>query len=302
MVSRSFCQSARSRLWSRMNRRMSASGSSGSLVRSTGVGSTRLCRRANGSCGGRAASKQALALVGRLQLANGEIARAAERDRVRRVQELLDRVGADRGVLDVGADPVGARLERGDGLLGVGAGGEGEVVLEEVVVAVDVGDGQDLQAQGIVAHQVGEGRVAVDHHLVGQAGDAMVVHGLGLLERLAEAPVRVVRGHAVIGHVAQHAVLVADLELLRVAVEPDLGHDLAHPVVPVFEVAHRPVGHEPRLCCVAAGPPDATGHLQQDGSCRAARRPSLAPLRHKATPAIQRRNTRNLATRATASP
>src|SRR5690349_13642618 len=73
----------------------------------------------------------------------------------------------------------------------------------------------------------------------------MVIHGLGLLKSLAETPVWIVRGHAVIGHVAQHAVLVADLELLWVAVQPDLRHPLADLVVPVLQIAHRPVGHEP---------------------------------------------------------
>ena len=69
------------------------------------AGSTRLCRRANGSCGGRRRIEQPLALLGRLQLRDREVARAAERDRVRGVQELLDRVGADRRVLDVARAP-----------------------------------------------------------------------------------------------------------------------------------------------------------------------------------------------------
>ncbi len=88
----------------------------------------------------------------------------------------------------------------------------------------------------------------------------MVVHGLGLLERLAEAPMRVVRGHAVIGHVAQHRVLIADLELLRVAAEPDLRDPLAHPLVPIFQIPHGPVGHGPRSSVAAtAATQDAPG-------------------------------------------
>ena len=225
--------------------------------------------------------QQALALLGRLQLLDREIARAVERDRVRRVQELLDRVAADRRVLDIAAHPVGAGLERGQGLTGVGGRAEGEIVLEEVVVAVDVRDGQDLQAQGVVAHQVGEGGVGVDHHLVGQAGDAMVVHGLGLLERLAEAPVRVVRGHAVIGHVAQHRVLVADLELLRVAARarsPRPARAPARPSIP-----------DPARSSWSWSPIVGRRHGRDAGCARpcmgygataAARRPSPAP-RHR---------------------
>ena len=120
---------------------------------------------------------------------------------------------------------------------------EHEVVLEEVVVPVDVGDGQDLQAERVVAHQIGQARIGVDHQLVGQAGDPVVVHGLGLLVALAVAPVRVVRRHAVVGGVAQHLGVVADLELLRVAVETIVGDALADRVVPVLEILDVPACH-----------------------------------------------------------
>jgi hypothetical protein len=84
---------------------------------------------------------------------------AGERQRMAGIEPFLDRHGGDRGVLLVAADPVGARLEEGDRLGRAGALGEVEVLLEEVVVPVDMRDRQDLQAERVVAHQVGEAGV-----------------------------------------------------------------------------------------------------------------------------------------------
>src|SRR5262249_18273892 len=91
----------------------------------------------------------------------------------------------------------------------------------------------------------GERRTRVDHHLVRQAGDPVVVERLQLLVRLAVRPVRVVRRHARVGHVAQHLVVIAELELLRIAVEAELLDLLADPGVPVLEVLERVGGHRP---------------------------------------------------------
>src|SRR5919106_1732835 len=122
MVRMSCSQVARWRLWSRMNRRTSSSGSSGTLRRSGSTYSGGRCRRADGAGGGC----------------------GAPRRRVRRVEQGLDPLETDRGILAVIADAVGARLELAEHLLGARRGGEREIVLEEVVMAVDVRDGQDL--------------------------------------------------------------------------------------------------------------------------------------------------------------
>ena len=226
---------------------MSASGSSGTRARSGSAGSTaamhameRIGRRL-----GRLDHLLALLLAG--ELPDRLVAAAVEAEGVGRVEEGLDQLGADRGILDIAADPIGPGLELGQRLLRLGGAGEGKIVLEEVVMAVDVGDGQHLQAEAVVAHQVGEAGVGIDDHLVGQTLHAVVVHGLGLLERLAVGPVRVVRRHAVIGHVAEHGVLIADLELLRIAVEPELVDLGTDDLVPALELGQRPIGHRPSL-------------------------------------------------------
>ena len=62
----------------------------------------------------------ALALLLARQLADRRIAPAAHRQGVRRVQQGLDLVDADRGILDVVAHPIGARLELVQGLVAPG--------------------------------------------------------------------------------------------------------------------------------------------------------------------------------------
>src|SRR5258708_34997984 len=47
---------------------------------------------------------------------------------------------------------------------------------------------------------------------------------------------RVVRRHAGVGHVAEHLVVPAQLDVLRVAIEPDLRELLADAGVPGFEI------------------------------------------------------------------
>ena len=188
--------------------------------------------------------ESALPLLLRAELADRRITPAVHRQRMRRVEQTFDAIEADRGILDVVADAIGARLELTEHLVGARRAGEHEIVLEEVVVAVHVRDRQDLQAQGVVAHQIGETGIRIDDQLVRQTDHAMVVHGLGLLVALAVAPVRVVRRHAVIGGVAEHLPVVADLELLRVAVEAVLGDPLADRLVPVLQILDVPVRHD----------------------------------------------------------
>jgi len=106
-----------------------------------------------------------------------KIAPALQRERMRGVEHRLDFFQADARVLDVVAHAVGVALERLNGVLGAGRA-KGEIVLEKIVVAVDVGDGQHLQRQAVVAHQVGDRRVGVDHHFVRQTAHAVFVESL----------------------------------------------------------------------------------------------------------------------------
>ncbi len=126
-------------------------------------------------------------------------------------------------------------LEKLDRVLRAGRA-VGKVALEEIVVAVNVGDGENLQQQGVIAHQVGQRGIGVDHHLIGQAADPVVVKGLELLVRLAVGPVRVMRRHPRIRHVAEHPGVIAQLEFLRIAVQPELGHLVADPLVPLDQI------------------------------------------------------------------
>ena len=110
-------------------------------------------------------------------LANGEVAAAVELQRVGRIEDALDLLVADRGILDVAPHPHRMRLESLDGQFGAGRF-EGEVVFEKIVVPVHVRHGQDLQQQRVVAHQVRDGGIRIDDQLVGQPGDAMIIQRL----------------------------------------------------------------------------------------------------------------------------
>jgi len=193
-----------------------------------------------------------LVLLG--ELADGEIAPALERQRVRGVEHRLDAVEADARHVDVAPHPVGVCLERGRGEFGAG-GPEREVVLEEVVVPVDVRDREDLKKERVVAHQVREGGVRVDDHLVRQPGHAVVVEGLQFLVRLAVGPMRVVRRHAGVRHVRQHLRVIAELELLRVAVEAEARDLLADARVPALQVREAPRRHGRQLSASARSLP-----------------------------------------------
>ena len=163
---------------------------------------------------------------------------------MRRVEDALDLLDADRRILDVAPHAHRRRLEALDRQLGAGRGLEREIVFEEVVVPVHVRDGQDLQQQRVVAHQVGDRGIRVDHHLVRQAADAVIVKRLELLVRFAVRPMRIVRRHAGIRHVPEHPGVIAKLELLRIAVEAelvDLRANLAYPIRRDRAASHRSV-------------------------------------------------------------
>ncbi len=83
---------------------------------------------------------QPLTLTLSVELLDRLVPRTIEGQRVRGIKEQLDRVRAYRGILHVAADPIGSGLEGGDRLTGARGAGEGEVVLEEVVVPVDMRD------------------------------------------------------------------------------------------------------------------------------------------------------------------
>jgi hypothetical protein len=205
-----------------------------------------VARDGGGGRGGGRHQPLALLLLG--ELLDRQVPSTLEREGVRRVHQGLDLLEADPRAVDVAAYPVCVRLEGPDRELGTRAL-EGEVVLEEVVVAVDVRDGENLQAEGVVAHQIGEGGVRVDDHLVGDTRYPVVVERLQLLVGLAVGPVRIVGRHARVGHVAEHLGVVAELELLREAVEPELGHLLPDACVPVLEVLEGVGGHRRGYPC-----------------------------------------------------
>ena len=60
-------------------------------------------------------------------------------------------------------------LKHFKGVFSPGAGGECEIVSEEIIVPVNVSHGQDLQEQAVVSHQIGKTGVGVNHHFVGQS-------------------------------------------------------------------------------------------------------------------------------------
>ena len=159
---------------------------------------------------------------------------------MRRVEDALDFLDADRRVLDVAPHAHRRRLETLDGQLGAGRRLEREVIFEEIVVPVHVRDRQDLQQQRVVAHQVRDRGIRVDHHLVRQAADAVIVERLQFFVRLAVRPVRVMRRHAGIRHVTEHPVVIAKLELLRIVAEPELAGLGANLFIPFDEIAQFP--------------------------------------------------------------
>src|SRR5208282_4641715 len=73
-----------------------------------------------------------------------------------------------------------------------------------------------------------------------QAADAVIVKRLELLVRLAVRPVRVMRRHPGVGHVTEHPGVIAKLELLRIAVKPELGGLVADAAVPFDKVVESP--------------------------------------------------------------
>ncbi len=167
--------------------------------------------------------------------ANRQVAAAIPRQCVRGIEDTLDLLDSDRGILRVAPHAHRMRLENLDRELGAGRA-IGEVIFEKIVVPIDVRDGQNLQQQRVVAHQVGDRGIGIDHHLVRQSGDAVIVKRLQLLVGFAVRPVRVVRGHPGVSHVPEHPGVVANLEFLRVAIEAELIDLLANLRVPFGQI------------------------------------------------------------------
>ena len=72
-----------------------------------------------------------------------EIAPALQRKRMSGVEHRLDFFQTDARIFNVVAHTVGVALERFDGVLGAGRP-EGKIILEKIVVAIDMRDGQHL--------------------------------------------------------------------------------------------------------------------------------------------------------------
>ena len=162
------------------------------------------------------------------------------------IENAFDLFQPDAGVLDVMTHAVGVGLEGFDGVFRPGRS-ESEVVFEKIVVAVHMGDGEDLQGQTVIAHEVGDGGIGIDHHLVGQAAETVVVKGFEFLEPLAVGPVGIVGGHAGIDHVREHLLVVAHLEFLGIGIESEMFHQLDDTLVPLLKVFDG-------ICAAMAGP------------------------------------------------
>ena len=151
------------------------------------------------------------------------------------IEDAFDLFQPDAGVFDIMAHAVGVGLEGFNGVFRVSSF-ESEIIFKKVVVRVHVGDGEDLQGQAVIAHEIGDGGIRIDHHLVREAAETVVVQGFEFLEPLAVGPVGIVRGHAGIDHVREHLVVVAHLEFLGIGIESVLFHQLDDTLVPLLKV------------------------------------------------------------------
>jgi hypothetical protein len=105
-----------------------------------------------------------------------------------------------------------------------------------------MGDGQNLQRETVVVHEISDRRIGIDHHLVGQATDAVFVERLELFEALTVGPVRVVGRHSRVHHVSKHVLVIADFELLGKGIEAETLDERHDPLVPPFEICDSIVG------------------------------------------------------------
>ena len=118
------------------------------------VGLGDFCARMNAMKGidpGMRGFDQAFELLTVTELADRQIAPALPAQRMGRVEHVLDLLDPDRRILRVMPHAQRVRFEELDCQRGA-SGAIREIVFEEIVMAVDVRDGQDLQQQRVVAH------------------------------------------------------------------------------------------------------------------------------------------------------
>src|SRR5438093_11625239 len=133
------------------------------------------------------------------------------------IQNALYFLQTDARIFNVMTHPVGVGLESLDGEFRPDRA-KREIVLKKIVVAVNVGDRQNLQSQGIVAHEIGDAGIGVDHYLIGQLVQVIIVKRLEFFVGLIVGLVWVMGGHFGINHVGEHLFVIIDLELLCVGI------------------------------------------------------------------------------------
>src|SRR5262245_35195258 len=190
-----------------------------------------------------AALALALLLLAQIELLLAGVAVDAVRhQRVRRIERALDR---DLAVALLAlADVALGEIEVVENALGVGPQLEKVVVLEEMVVTErGMEDTETLVRRGILLHEVGDARRAVDHDLVGEPPETSSIERLVMGEMLAEGPVLVEQRHADRGIGIEHLLGGDDLDLVGIDVEPKLAErNLLAGVVHPLQDGEIPVG------------------------------------------------------------
>ena len=151
------------------------------------------------------------------------------------IQNALYFLQTDARIFNVMPHPVGVGLESLDGEFRPDRA-KREIVLKKIVVAVNVGNRQNLQSQGIVAHEIGDAGIGVDHHLIGQPAQAIIVKRFEFFVGLTVGPVWVMGGHPGINHVGEHLLIITDLELLRVGIQAEPLNQLDDPLIPFLQI------------------------------------------------------------------
>src|SRR5262245_3367613 len=201
------------------------------------------------------AAALALALLPLAQielLLAGVAVHAVRQQRVRRVERAHDR---DLAVaLLAPGDVTLVEIQVVETALGVGPQLDQVVVLEEMVVTEGgMSDHERLHRRGILLHEVGDARRAVDHDLVGEPPETFSIERLVMGEMLAEGPVLVEQRHADRGIGIEHLLRGDDLDLVGIDVEPELAErNLLAGIVHALQDGEIPVG--------AAVEPFARGH------------------------------------------
>ncbi len=129
-----------------------------------------------------------------------------------------------------------------DDRTGIGPGSKQIIALEERVVAVaGVGDDQRLHREGVLLHQIGDARIRVDHDLVGEPHQTMLILALHRHELLTVRPVVVADGHAHGRVGVHHLIRTNDLDLIRIRVETVFLRQDADLVIELANQVERPV-------------------------------------------------------------